>query len=82
MDFTNFKTTKQANALRFEENKEEIIEKKVDKKDRKMVPDPALSLYKKVYQYCDTCKRGINFNIIFNKVVCSGCNNSYMLQEK
>jgi hypothetical protein len=81
MDFSNFKTGKKANALQFEADVEEKEEKgKLDKK--KQVLDPTLSVYKKVYQYCDGCKLGVSANIIMNRIVCPYCNHSYTLEER
>lgn len=81
MDFSNFKTGKKANALQFEADVEEVVEK-VKGKEKKLVPIQSLSSYKRVYQYCDTCKRGTNFNIILESVRCIYCGEGYDLKAK
>ena len=71
MDFNNFKPVRQANSV-----SSSII---VEGTTKKVKETQGYSLYPRVFQGCDKCGV-IGHAIIGNKVVCLGCQNSYLLK--
>ncbi len=82
LDFSKFGVSKQANPLQFEKDEEVRTTEKVVVKKLKVTVDPTLLHYKRVWQYCDNCKKEVNFYIINNAVKCTVCSGGYNLSPR
>ena len=79
MNFSNLKPVKQANPkVVYLEIPSSIVEGR----PKRIIEQQGFNSYPKVYQYCDTCKREINWYILNEVVTCLGCKNSYKLVKK